>query len=471
MKADERRAKKEFTSQAAGGPVADPNRVFHPFRAIRYDFGRENDLSNLVSPPYDIISERRQTELYERSEHNFVRIELVRAEGATRYEEAARTLRGWLNEGVLVREQAPAIYVLEQEFVAAGRSWRRRGVFGLVRLPERNQRYVLSHEGTLSEPKADRLNLMRACRAMISPIMMMAEDERGGLMRLLEVTADGPQAQARESDGVVDRLWVLSDAAATKSFSVAIGEGPLYIADGHHRFETALTYRDEMRDLFPNAPDHAGFNHALVLVNSAQDPGLRIFPTHRLITGLGEQARRILRECMEKYFEIQKKPVSQSGDTEVAWLNESTESERHVFGAYMGNGELLRLVARVNAAPDRSGVVGNLDVSILHGLLVDPALAVAGCGEPETGRVSHDADGARSNANGARLTYTTDAAQAIAMVDRGEFDVAFFLAPTRIEDVIAAARAGERMPGKSTYFYPKVPAGLVVSDASEEPAY
>jgi uncharacterized protein (DUF1015 family) len=448
--------------------MADPSWVFHPFRGMRYDLARCSDLSHLISPPYDVISQQRQAELYARSDRNFVRVELTRAGVPGRYEEAARILRAWLNEGALVREEAPAIYVLEQEFTVGGKRSRRRGLFGLVRLPEAGREYVLSHEGTLAEPKADRLNLMRACRAMTSPIMLMAEDADRSLLCLLQQIGGPPDATATENDGVADRLWALSDADTNRCIARAIGGGPLYIADGHHRFETALTYRDEMRARFPGAPPTAGFNHALALVTSAQDDGLRIFPTHRLISGLDEQAKPNLRECMEQYFEMEERALARAdGSLDLGWLDEPG-SEVHVLGVYSGDSRVWRLIAKPDSIPAAASVVERLDVSILHRYLVDPALAGTSCAVAVGGSISHDSHAAGPAARGTRLTYTTDAAQAIAAVDRGDYDVAFFLRPTQVADVIAAARAGERMPGKSTYFYPKVPAGLVLSDASEE---
>jgi uncharacterized protein (DUF1015 family) len=419
-----------------------------------------------------VISEQRQAELYARDEHNFVRVELARAEAQVRYDEAARTLRGLLAEGVLLREEHPALYLLTQEFNTGGRRWRRPGLFGLVRLPEEGERYVLSHEGTLAEPKADRLKLMRACRAMTSPIMLMLEDQDHKLLDLLrrglEVGARGG-GWALDDDGVRHEVSDITDPTVLKHLQEAVGAGPLYIADGHHRFETAVAYRDEMRARYPDAPATAGFNYALALVNSAQDDGLRIFPTHRLISGLDREAMRDLRQCMEQWFEVEERPLPQSNEAlDLTWLEEA-ELDTHAFGAYLGQSGLLRLAARRKALPTSASVVGRLDVSILHRLLVDPALAGSGCSLDAEGGVSHDSHAAGPAARGPRLTYTTDSAEAVAAVDRGDYDVAFFLRPTRVADVIAAARAGERMPGKSTYFHPKIPAGLVVSDASEEP--
>jgi uncharacterized protein (DUF1015 family) len=366
-----------------------------------------------------------------------------------------------------VREETPAFYVLEQEFSVGERSWKRRGVFGLVRLPEGDGGHVLSHEGTLPEAKADRLRLMQSCRAVTSPIMLMAEDSKRELLRLLAGVSGEPEAVAEDEDGVVNRVWIVRDSAAMAALSGAIGDGPLYIADGHHRFETACTYRDEMRMACPEAPSEAGFNHVLALVTSAEDDGLRIFPTHRLIAGLDGTGAEGLRACMEQYFDVEETPLADREMVDLGWLD-SADPARPVFGAY-GGGHLFHLSEKEESVTESNRVVDRLDVNVLHRRLVEPTLAGVARGADSDGRVSHDSEAAGPTKRRARLAYATDAQQAMRAVDRGDYDFAFFLRPTRVSDVIAAAKAGERMPGKSTYFYPKIPAGLVVSDASEEP--
>jgi len=187
--------------------MADAERIFHAFRGIRYRTDGSRDLSAVIAPPYDVISEEKQAELHARSERNFVRIELPQGSNDRRYSQASAVLGRWLSEGVLARDPAPAFYVLEQEFTVEGLTWKRRGVFGLVRLPEANENFVLPHEGTLPAPKADRLLLMQACRAMTSPIMLMAEDPHGALMRVLDGADGEPEAMATSSDGTTNRLW------------------------------------------------------------------------------------------------------------------------------------------------------------------------------------------------------------------------------------------------------------------------
>ncbi|MCJ7750956.1 MAG: DUF1015 domain-containing protein, partial [Armatimonadetes bacterium] len=199
--------------------MVDAEKIFHAFRGIRYRTDESRDLSAVIAPPYDVISEEKQAELHARSERNFVRIELAQGSSDRRYSQASAALGRWLSEGVLVRDAAPAFYVLEQEFTVEGRTWKRRGIFGLARLPEANESSVLSHEGTLPASKADRLLLMQACRAMTSPIMLMAEDPDGALMRVLDGAGGEPAATATSSDGTTNRLWLIQDPQAVSAAS------------------------------------------------------------------------------------------------------------------------------------------------------------------------------------------------------------------------------------------------------------
>jgi uncharacterized protein (DUF1015 family) len=448
--------------------MAAPETILSPFRAIRYQTSEKHDLSHLLAPPYDVVSEAMQAELLARHAHNFIRVELP-GDGEGRYEAAAAALRDWLAAGVLKRDSRPAFYLLEQQFRAGGRTLRRRGVFGLVRLPEADEAYVLPHEGTLAAPKADRLRLMRACQAMTSPILVIHEDEDQELIGLMTGVAREPDATAKDSAGAIHRVWRLRDPKTAEAICAAVGPGPLFIADGHHRFETAIAYREEMRQLNPNAAPDAGFNYALALVTSAQDEGLEIFPTHRLVSCPGEEAQQRVSSLMREYFEVHEWPLPDPAALgRQPWL-EGVAPDRHVFGAYCGNGKYYVLIARDDVLPGHRSVVDHLDVSVLHQYLVDPILAGSGLAPDADGRVSHDSASMVLDCPGARLMYVTDERQAIAAVERGDYQFSFFLRPTRVADVMAAARAGERMPGKSTYFYPKVPAGIVISDASAEP--
>jgi len=420
------------------------------FRGIRYRASACCDLSALIAPPYDVISEKMQGDLYARHPHNFIRIELPQTPpGDRRYHAAAATLAKWREEGVLVTEEAPSVYLLEQEFEAGGETRRRRAVLCLVRLPEKGERYVLSHEGTLAAAKADRLELMRACQAMTSPVMLIREDEDAELLHWLHEVGGTPQAEAVEHDGVRDRLWTVTDETKIRRLLGGIGAGPLAIADGHHRFETAMAYRGEMRERHPTAPAEAEFNYALALVTSARDPALAILPTHRLIAGLGGNGIAAMKQRMREAFDFTEMVLTEDGMKWGAW-NGGGAAGRPTFGVYCGGDNYYLLSPREEDAANSSSAVERLDVGVIHRLLIDPV--IAGC---STGNC--------------KIEYMTSAQEAVERVRRGDAEAAILLRRTRIEDVLAVAKAGQRMPGKSTYFYPKAPAGLVLSSATAAP--
>jgi len=434
--------------------MAPSDSIIAPFRGIRYQTGSFRDLSSLIAPPYDVITLEMRVALYARDEHNFVRVELPQDESAKskegdRYSRAAATLHFWLAQGVLIQEEKPAFYVLEQEFQVEGKWWRRRGVFAALRLPEKGRSYVLPHEGTLAAPKADRLRLMQACEMMTSPILVMSEDSESGLLsQLLEVSSE-PSAVAVDDDDVVHRLWVVQGQDSLEAICSAVGPGPLYIADGHHRFETAMTYRDNRRKSSPAAPANAGFNYALTLVTSAQDPALKILPTHRIISGLGKTGRRLMLERMQQEFYVREAAFSSSKAPPILRLLEEAAGGRQEFIAYYSDRHWYILAARNEDLGSSPLAAASFDISLLHQYLIDPVLASLG--------------------DGPKVTYVSDQEKAIGAVASGEADLAIFLRPVRVSEVLAAAGAGKQMPGKSTYFYPKAPAGLVVSDMSARP--
>jgi len=276
-----------------------------------------------------------------------------------------------------------------------------------------------------------------------------------------------PDAQAEDSEGVRHRMWVVRDESAVGAICRAVGSGPLFIADGHHRFETAVAYREEMRSAHPKAPEEASFNYALVSIASAADEGLKILPTHRLIAQHDGGCLDPFKQRMADRFNLEKLPAPQGG--EILSRLEASKPNLHVFAAYCGDGQYYLLTARQEAPEPYQSAVDLLDVTVLHGRLIDPVLASASVPTREDARVSHDSSAARIACRGAQIAYITDEAQARAAVDGGDFEIAFFLRPTRVSEVMAVAAAGQRMPGKSTYFYPKLPSGFVFSKGSEDP--
>jgi uncharacterized protein (DUF1015 family) len=423
-------------------------RIVYPFRGIHYDPAKTPDISLLIAPPYDVISPEMQGELYAREERNFVRLELPRGEEGEGncYTCAAETLQSWLRAGVLVREEGPALYLVETEFALGGSTWRRRGVFALVRIPEEGERYVRGHEATFAGPKADRFQLMAATQAMISPVLAMSEDAEGEALRSLQSVDRPSDAEGMDYEGVRHRLWIVREAGFIDAVGAAIGAGPLFILDGHHRFETAKAYRDEMRRLHPDAPREAGFNFALLQILSARDEGVKVLPPHRLVSGLDREGARWLTARISEYFDVLPRPRP-SWDRIGDLLEEARAEGKHVFAYYCADQSFARLVAKEGLLPPGDSPVDQLDVTILHRELLD-LLAERG---------------------GVEISYVADAEAAAGAVTRGEADFVFLLRAPRVSEVMAVARAGELMPHKSTYFYPKAASGLVISDASPEP--
>jgi uncharacterized protein (DUF1015 family) len=433
--------------------MARSSSVISPFHGIRYRTAESRDLSSRMAPPYDIIDASLQDDLYAQHEHNFVRVELPRppepeTEERSRYTQAAATLESWLAGGVMVREERPAFYTLEQEFTAYGERWRRRGVFAALRLPEEDERYVLSHEGTMAGPKADRLKLMQACATMTSPIMVMSEDTGSKLLSRLQQTQREPDATATDREGVAHRLWVVDADEEVDAIRSAVGAGPLYIADGHHRFETAITCRNGMREAYPSAPADAGFNYALAFVTSARDEALKILPTHRLISGLGARGTAAMKRRISEWCEVKQVSAAECRGERIQRLLSSGSRGGHTFLVCGGDGARSLLTVRQEKLRPSASAVASLDVSILHEYLIDPVLAEVG--------------------EAATLSFVHDEETVVRAAERGECDFAFLLRPAGVQDVLRAAGAGERMPQKSTFFFPKAPAGLVVSSLGRE---
>lgn len=418
-----------------------------PFRGLRYNPALVPDLSRAIAPPYDIITPDEQELLYRASPHNIIRLELAReeAEGppGDRYLQAAATLQGWIDRKVLIREESPAFYLLEHSFPYRGQERRRWGLLARVRLEELSPKgNIRPHEATLKGPKADRLALLRACRVNISPIMGLFR--RHGLSNLIPRLAGlPPTSQAQDTYGVGYKIWAIADEGLVREITQAFSREPLYIADGHHRYETALAYSQEM------GPAPAATGYVMMALLGAFDPGLVLLPTHRLVRGLSPTRAAGLALELSRTFAVEPQPTPQASyaDTLAGWLEALARAGREgpCFGLYLAGGgfSLVRLPpASLN--PLHPGQA--LDVSRLHQLVVGPICGIEGSGEEQR-----------------CLDYTRDGLEARARVDAGEFQAALYLNPPSIEQTLAVADAGERVPQKSTYFYPKLPAGLVLN--------
>jgi uncharacterized protein (DUF1015 family) len=408
-----------------------------PLRALHYDVGKAGPLDRLISPPYDVIDARLRADLAARSPNNAVGIDLP--EGEDRYRVAAELLDEWKHSGVVVHDSEPALWALTQTYVGPdGAERTRAGFFARVRIAEYGAG-VRPHERTHPAAKQDRLELMRATKANLSPIFSLFQDADGAApSALARWTSEAPWAEATDDDGTRHRLWRITDDATLETVHESLAGSELLIADGHHRYETARTYAEEIG----GEGDH---RYVLMYLVSLRDPGLEIFATHRLVKGLDGAGRERLEQLLERDF--------RSRSVEPAELvpPPATNGSLPVYGFIdRENSRALRLELASAEPADRAlasheSTYRRLDTAVLEKLVLEEAL---GMSEDD---ISHQRG----------LAYTQSSEEALSLVESGEYDLAFLLRPTPVEQVKAVAEAGETMPPKSTYFYPKVPSGLL----------
>ena len=426
-----------------------------PFRGITPNESVVGPLANVLCPPYDVISPAEQAALYERSPYNMVRLELgVEKPGDgsfdNRYTRAATTLEEWMAQGALLQEKSPSLYIYDQEFSVDGKRTTRRGLLAALRLARWDEGVVLPHEETLTGPKEDRLRLMRAVDCDLSPIFLLFEDETGSARREMErLSRAKPSAAAETVDGQVHRLWTVS-GEALNALLPPLRQAQLFVADGHHRYETALAYRDERRANDPNPSEDAAYNFLMVLLVDAGDPGLVVLPTHRLIRGVGDERLAGMDAALQDRFRVESVDIAgvDAGEAARRLLDRMKElgGSGSAIGFYRRGGQAKVLVSDLPASGRAAGRAPLLDVDVLHEQLLEPLLGIG----PEQLRA------------GTQVAYTRDAADAIEAVERGESQAAFLLNPTKVSQVLETARAGGKMPQKATYFYPKPTTGLVI---------
>jgi uncharacterized protein (DUF1015 family) len=414
-----------------------------PFRALHYNLAKTGGLQEVIAPPYDVIDSAQRSELEGQSPYNVVRIDLPL--GHDPYATAARELESWRADNVIVQDEQPALWALEQEYIGPdGQRRTRRGFLARVRVEEYGAGRIRPHERTHPGPKEDRLRLTRATKANLSPIFALFSDPEGAAWKALEPsTADPPWGQAIDADRTEDRLWRVSDQGATAAVREALRKAELLIADGHHRYETARAYAEEVGGEGPQ-------RYVLMDLVALQDPGLTVFPTHRLLKNLSSEQQESLAQGIRQHFEIQEladhDELPPSSDPEAVSFGYLDSHFRRPFRLTLTD------QAAVDAAlPDKSDAYRRLDTAVLETLILKGTLGMS----------DEDIDELR------QLGYARDAAQAVELVTSREFDAAFLTAPVPIERVQAIAAAGESMPPKSTYFFPKVPTGLIFNPLTE----
>ncbi|MDX6581257.1 MAG: hypothetical protein QOI10_441 [Solirubrobacterales bacterium] len=412
-----------------------------PLNALHYNLAAVPSLADVVAPPYDVIDAERRAALMARSPFNVVEIDLpVSPEGGDPYEHADETLEEWTLQGILSADREPALWALTQEYGGPDGSRRtRRGLLCRVRVTPYGPGLVRPHERTQPGPKEDRLRLTRATRHNLSPIFSLHE---GDAWRHLEgYTRGEPWAEVTDDEGTSHRIWRIADADAHRAVAAELAESELLIADGHHRYETARTYADEIGGDGPH-------RYTLMALVSLEDPGLTVFGYHRLLSNLGERGpQEALGKAVRELFEVEEVPLDR--------LDPAGEEGIGVFGyidAHHRQGYRLRLKdpAVLEAAmPDASPAFRELDAAILESLLLRDALGMS----------ADDIEAKRG------ISYTASAEKALASLDEGTH-AAFLMRPTPVQQVRDVAAAGETMPPKSTYFFPKLLTGIVFNPLS-----
>ena len=421
-----------------------------PFRALRFTPAAGTP-AELCCPPYDIISEPERQAYLARNAHNIIRLELPR-EGEDPYTHAGETLKRWQAEGLIACDDAPGYYIYEEEFDALGERKSVKGFICRVRLEEFSKGVVLPHEETLSKAKEDRFRLMDATRCNFSQIYSLYRDPAHETSSLLAKLSDGaPAVEFTDGDGVTHRLWTVTDPQVLAQISAQFKDRKLYIADGHHRYETALNFRNHLREI-GEAREGDACDYVMMMLVDLENPGLVVFPTHRIVRGLaGFDAAALLDACREQ-FEVRDLPLAQAQ----AALDGAYAAGEKAVVLYAGGdtAHLLTLRSMEPLAallPDKSKALRGLDVTVLHTLVLERVLGID-----------------RENmANQVNLTYTRDREEALESVRTGAANCCFLMNPTRVTEISDVAAAGEKMPQKSTYFYPKLITGLVMNQFGE----
>jgi uncharacterized protein (DUF1015 family) len=438
------------------------------FHGLRYDLGHVGQLSNVTAPPYDVIDADLQKELYERHPANVVRLILNRAEPGDndddRYQRAARFLKNWRRQGVLQPDSQAAVYVYHQVFQHEGRQYTRGGFMCRVRLERFGEGQIYPHEQTHSAAKADRLRLINACHANLSQIFGLYPDAQNATRQLLDNTIAGTiPLEATDHLGVVHRIWPVTDVTTLTKLSSLMGPKPLFIADGHHRYETACNYRDQLAAAGDLPAEHPA-NSVLMMCVSMSDPGMVVLPTHRLFRGLPELDSDELRTKLGDCFHT--RIAGEGCDlAEMLWTDIETSEEQGNLAFFTGADERWTLAKITDLgrqrmkslAGDQSDDWRGLGVSILHRLVIDELLGATNLPKP---MYVHDvAEVVRGLAAG----DTTERDATGQQGEGGKFPLAAMVMPASLDHIRAISEHGERMPAKSTYFYPKLLSGLVIN--------
>ncbi|MDY6823834.1 MAG: DUF1015 domain-containing protein [Thermodesulfobacteriota bacterium] len=434
-----------------------------PFRGILYNKDILKNIGDVVAPPYDVISEEQQQALCDRHPDNIIRLILGEpgeneGDSSAFYKAAAERFKHWRSEGVLARDQKPAIYFTSVEFSVEGQQYIRYGIIAQVGLEPFENNVVLPHERTSSKVKTDRLNLMKETCANFCQIFSLFSDADDFVLNTLKNTVNEvePDIDLVDDSNERHRLWRITDQTVTEKVTTAMRDKKLYIADGHHRYETALNYRKYVADNDPNFDENHPANYIMMYMSSMSDDGLIILPTHRLLTGLPESSKTAFIEDARPYFDIREIPFDKDNRNKtqkefIAALRADTT--KNTIGAMISGRDVFYLLTpKPNIMEEVFGddvpsVLRDLDVAVLTNLIL---IKILGYSQAELDEEKV-------------IDYTSDIDAAITAAAAGDCDIAFMLNPTKNEQMRDVAAAGEIMPRKTTFYYPKVLTGLVLS--------
>ncbi len=415
-----------------------------PFQGIKYNKEKTEDMEDIITQPYDKISEEMQDEYYKRSEHNYCRLILPKEEN--RYQAASERLKEWIDEEILKREDEAGIYVYYQDFEVLGESYTRKGFISAAKLHPFEEEVVLPHEETHKGPKIDRLNMLRTTEKNLEAGFMLYSDPKEETIHLFdEIAEEEPLYEATDDLGVHSRVWKIQDRDKIEKVKKVLENEQVVIADGHHRYETAVTYRNEMREKNPDYQEREAFNWRMTYMVPVEDPGLKILPGHRLL--LNEKVKKEHMDELEKYFEI-----SELSDKEFdGYLKNNVDTTSFVlFDEERTLGLRLKDRGTIEKfmSDDYSEDYKRLDVVILRDVIFREIMGL------EELHIHDD------------ISYERWSEDAVDKVEKGKGTVAFLVNATKPEEVLKVAKNGERMPQKSTDFYPKANSGFVMMDIS-----
>lgn len=431
-----------------------------PFQGLRYNTEKFKDLDAVTAPPYDIISPAEQQALYNKDEYNVIRLDygmdfVSDDENNNRYTRSAAYLEKWIAEQQLKFDEKPAFYIYEQIFSLGKEdpSHSLKGIIGLVQLEEFSKKVVLPHEETISKAKEDRLKLMQATASNMSQVYSLYMDDDKAIARLLEEQCDSaPDLTFVTEENITQNVWIVTDDALTGRISELFAEKQVFIADGHHRYETALNYR-RMRHAEDGTQEGTqSYDYVMMMLVSMNDGGLFVFPTHRMVRGLESFDEVLLVGALTEEFAVSKIYFTEGDYAEIIADRLANTVDETLFGLYTGQNYYYLLKLKDIQSIDevitgKSNAFKHLDVTVLHKLILEKHMGI-------------DEENMKNQKN---LVYTRDAHEAITAVQNGEFDCVFFINPTKVSEIKEIAQANEKMPQKSTYFWPKLVTGIVMN--------